>query len=343
MQRQANAAGVRALVWQGDCLQLLDQRCLPAEERWISARDATTVAAAIRDMAVRGAPAIGIAAAYGYALAALRGVDAAAAAAELAAARPTAVNLAWALARMHRRAAAGADTAALVAEAEAIHTEDIAANQRIGEAGAALLAGSGGVLTHCNTGSLATGGHGTALGVVRSAWARGRLDGVWAGETRPWLQGARLTAWELQRDGIPVRVLVDSAAAALMHRGGVQAVVVGADRVAANGDVANKVGTRGLAMLAREHGIPFFVAAPAATIDGDVADGSAIPVEERSAGEVLAWAGHRVAPLDVDAWNPVFDITPARYIDALITERGVVRAPSAPGIAALVDTSPVAP
>ena len=346
MTEQATAttdAPVRALAWTGDSLHLLDQRRLPAEEAWIRADSAAEVAAAIRDMVVRGAPAIGIAAAYGIALAARRGDDLAAATAALAAARPTAVNLAWALARLQRCVDAGAGPDAIVAEAQAIHAEDVDINRRIGAAGAALLPGAGAVMTHCNTGALATGGHGTALGVVRSAWAADRLDEVWAGETRPWLQGARLTAWELQREGIPVRLFVEGAAAWLMQRGSVQAVIVGADRVAANGDVANKIGTCGLAMLAREHGIPFIVAAPVSTVDVATADGASIPVEQRPADEVLACAGQAIAPAGVAAWNPVFDITPARFVDALVTERGVIRDPGPDAIAGLVDTPAAAP
>lgn len=339
MTHHADTGEVRALHWHGDRLALLDQRCLPGEERWIEADDATAVAAAIHDMVVRGAPAIGIAAAYGLALAARGGADLDTAAEQLAAARPTAVNLAWALARMRRLAAGGASPAALAREAERIHAEDLAINRAIGTHGAALLPGEGAIITHCNTGSLATGGHGTALGVVRTAWARGRVSEVFAGETRPWLQGARLTAWELQRDAIPCRVFVDSAAAALMQHGGVQAVVVGADRVAANGDVANKIGTRALAILARHSGVPFYVAAPVSTIDGETAEGAAIPIEERPGDEVLTCAGRRLAPAGAAAWNPVFDITPATLIDALITEHGVVRPPDRDGIAALLARS----
>ncbi len=330
---------LRALVWQPDHLLLLDQRRLPAAETWLRCASATEVATAIRAMVVRGAPAIGIAAAYGFALAAMRGDDLAGAATELAAARPTAVNLAWALRRMRALAEGGADAQRLIAEAENIHAEDVAINQRIGAYGSAWLRGSGGVLTHCNTGSLATGGHGTALGVIRTAWAAGRLQEVWAGETRPWLQGARLTAWELARDGIPARVLVDGAAGLLLQRESIQAVIVGADRVAANGDVANKIGTHGLAVLARYHGVPFCVAAPTSTIDLDTPDGSAIPIEERPGEEILDWAGERRAPATAHAWNPVFDITPAELVDALITERGVVETPSAARLARHIGTT----
>lgn len=335
---------VRALRWQGDRLAMLDQRRLPAEEVWLECEDAAAVADAIRAMVVRGAPAIGIAAAYGLALAAQRGDDLGAASERLHAARPTAVNLAWALARMREHAAAGADARALVAEAERIHSEDVAANERIGAFGADLLPGGAAVLTHCNTGALATGGYGTALGVIRSAWQAGDLTEVYAAETRPWLQGARLTTWELAREGIPARLFVDGAAAALMARGGVQAVVVGADRIAANGDVANKIGTCSLAVLAHYFGIPFIVAAPTSTIDPDTASGAAIPIEERAATEVTRWAGADTAPAGTEAWNPVFDITPAVLVTAIVTEQGVIHAPATRGTAAgAVDTLRAAP
>lgn len=342
---------VRALAWRGDGLELLDQRLLPHEERWIRCARAFEVAWAIRDMVVRGAPAIGIAAAYGMALAARAGDDLEAAAADLGRARPTAVNLHWALERMAQAAAESAPAeraVRLAAEAEAIHAEDLEANRRMGELGAAELGAAGAVLTHCNTGALATAGFGTALGVIRAGWAQGRITEVLVDETRPWLQGSRLTAWELEREGIPARVLCDGAAAAAMARGDVRWVVIGADRVVANGDMANKIGSYGLAVLARHHGIGFMVAVPTSTIDLATPEGAAIPIEERPADEVLAWAGRRIAPEGARAWNPVFDVTPAALVDVLVTERGVLRRPDAAGIARLVgadavDTSRVAP
>lgn len=330
---------VRALAWREDRLELLDQRLLPHEERWIRCTSASDVARAIRDMVVRGAPAIGIAAACGMALAARAGADLEAAAADLGRARPTAVNLHWALARMQRVAfetAPAARAQRLADEAEAIRAEDLAANRRLGELGAAALGDAGAVLTHCNTGALATAGFGTALGVIRAGWARGRVTEVLVCETRPWLQGSRLTAWELAREDIPARVLCDGAAAAAMAHGGVRWVVIGADRVVANGDTANKIGSYGLAVLARFHGVGFMVAAPTSTIDTATPDGAGIPLEERAANEVLAWAGQRVAPEGARSWNPVFDVTPAALIDVLVTERGVLHRPDAAGIARLV-------
>lgn len=327
---------VRALRWHGDCLELLDQRRLPSETVWLRCDDADDVAGAITDMVVRGAPAIGIAAGYGLALAARSGDDLGRAAGVLGRARPTAINLHWAIERMTAAAAAAAPRAraeCLAREAEAIHAADVAANRRIGALGAAELGPPGGVLTHCNTGALATGGYGSALGVIRSGYASGRVTEVFACETRPWLQGARLTLWELMAEGIPATALCDGAAAALMRSGRVRWVVLCADRVAANGDIANKIGTYALAVLARQHGVGFMVAVASSTIDPATPDGSAIPIEMRSEDEVLAWAGHRVAPAGARAWNPVFDVTPAALIDVLVTERGVVYHPDATGIA----------
>ncbi|MFW5970185.1 MAG: S-methyl-5-thioribose-1-phosphate isomerase [Halofilum sp. (in: g-proteobacteria)] len=340
MSPEGSVDSVRALVWHGDRLALLDQRYLPLDEQWVHCEDASAVADAIRSMVVRGAPAIGIAAAYGVALAARAGADPGEAMAALGQARPTAINLHWALERMGRVAAAAApdDRAARLArEAEAIHAEDLAANRKLGAAGAAEIDGPTGVLTHCNTGALATGGYGTALGVIRSGWASGRIDAVFMGETRPWLQGARLTAWELGREGIDGRVIVDGAAAALMASGRIGWVIVGADRVAANGDVANKIGTCGLAVLARHFGVRFMVAVPASTIDPASPDGQSIPIETRPEDEVLAWAGQRVAPPDARAWNPVFDVTPAALVDVLVTEHGVLQNPDRDGLARLLD------
>lgn len=313
------------LVWQTDHLRVLDQRLLPAEEHWLICRDAAEVAEAIRYMAVRGAPAIGIAAAYGIALAARQrpAADLAADFDRLAASRPTAVNLFWALDRMRRCWDAGADADRLAVEACAIHAEDLAQNRQLAEYGAALLPPDSTVLTHCNTGALATGGHGTALGVIRTAWTQGKLAHVYATETRPWLQGARLTAWELARDGIPVSLLVDSAAASVMARDKPAWIIVGADRIAANGDVVNKIGTYGLAVLAQAHGIPFMVAAPISTVDMALADGAAIPLEERLPDEL--WQGYGPQPAGLAIHNPVFDLTPVALISVIVTERGVVR------------------
>ncbi len=336
MNAQASSEGIQPIRWQGDHLLLLDQRLLPGEARYLAARAAAEVAQAIHDMVVRGAPAIGIAAAYGVVLAAQAGEDLAIALKTLEASRPTAVNLHWALARMRGRIEAGADAAQLLAEARAIHAEDLAMNRRMGELGAALFRQPVSVLTHCNTGALATGGHGTALGVIRSAYATGRLKNVYAGETRPWLQGARLTAWELQQEGIPAQLIADGAAGALMARGKLDWVIVGADRVAANGDVANKIGTYALAVLARYHGVKFMVVAPSSTVDLATPDGAAIPIEERSARELTEFRGHRIAPEGFPALNPVFDVTPAQLVDVLVTERGVVHAPDAAGVAMMM-------
>ncbi|AND68052.1 methylthioribose-1-phosphate isomerase [Dyella thiooxydans] len=320
---------VRAVQWQGDHLRLLDQRLLPREERWIDCSHAAEVTRAIRDLVVRGAPAIGIAAAWGVVLAAQQGEALDPALAMLRAARPTAVNLMWALDRMKSRIAAGADAAALAVEAQAIQDEDLAANRHMGELGAALIAPGSGVLTHCNTGSLATAGFGTALGVIRAGVAGGRIDRVYAGETRPWQQGARLTMYELVRDGIPARLIADSAAAHLMKSGEVQWVIVGADRIAANGDTANKIGTYQLAIAARHHGVKFMVVAPSSTVDMATPDGEAIEIEMRDPAELLATAGQRTVVEGAEAWNPVFDVTPAGLIDAIVTERGVIEHPNA--------------
>jgi methylthioribose-1-phosphate isomerase len=340
---------IRAVLWQEERLQLLDQRILPHQHTYLSYDDPAAVAQAIRDMVVRGAPAIGVTAAYGVVLAARKRFRSAEAAwrdhikediARLAAARPTAVNLFWALERMESRMAGlGADDPepALLAEARAIHEEDIAANYRMGELGAALIEGEGGaVLTHCNTGSLATGGYGTALGVIRSAFAAGRISHVYADETRPWLQGARLTAWELVQDHIPVTLLADGAAAHLMKLGKVSWVIVGSDRIAANGDVANKIGTYSAAVNARYHGVKFMVVAPASTVDMSLASGDLIPIESRSPDEVLSLAGQRVAAPGAEGWNPAFDVTPAELIDAIVTERGVVLNPTPEKMAAMM-------
>jgi methylthioribose-1-phosphate isomerase len=341
---------IRAIQWRDDRLCLLDQRRLPEEEVWLYPVDAAAVATAIRDMVVRGAPAIGITAAYGVVLSAVQHRTSAGAdwreklAVDmdvLGAARPTAVNLAWALSRMRRclEGATGDPLAALLDEAHRIHAEDIEANHAMGELGAGLIEKGMSVLTYCNTGSLATGGYGTALGVIRSAWQAGKLGGVYAGETRPWLQGARLTAWELARDGIPVTLITDNAAAALMQAGRVQWVITGADRVTANGDVINKIGTCSLAIIARYYGVRFMVAAPCSTLDLSLDSGATVEIEQRGPEEVLSLAGRRIAADGAAAWNPAFDVTPAGLVDCLVTERGVVQRPDQAGLAGLVAAS----
>ena len=319
---------IRAVQWQGDHLRLLDQRLLPGEERWIDCADANHITQAIKDLAVRGAPAIGIAAAWGVALAAKQGQPLDEVLATLRAARPTAVNLMWALDRMKKRIAAGADADALVREAQAIQDEDLSANRQMGELGAALIRTHSGVLTHCNTGSLATAGFGTALGVIRAGVTMGRIDHVYAGETRPWQQGARLTMWELVRDGIPAQLIADSAAAHLMKSGAVQWVIVGADRIAANGDTANKIGTYQLAITAKYHGVKFMVVAPSSTVDMATGTGEEIEIELRDPAELLSTGGQRTVVEGAQAWNPVFDVTPAELIDAIVTERGVIERPN---------------
>lgn len=337
---------IRPIRFQAGQLALLDQRRLPREELWQTFDAAAPVASAIRDMVVRGAPAIGITAAFGVVLAARAAQGhadwrrrIADAVGLLRASRPTAINLFWALDRMEALVAAcptSQDAAARAqAMAEQMLAEDIAGNRQLGANGSALLGFGQGVLTHCNTGSLATGGYGTALGVIRAAWDAGRIREIYADETRPWLQGSRLTAWELGHDGIPVQLLCEGAAASLMHSGRVGWVIVGADRIAANGDTANKIGTYGLALLARAHGVRFMVAAPVATIDFEMASGDGIPIEQRDAAEVLELAGHRVAPEGARAYNPAFDITPAHLIDAIVTEKGAVESPTRERVASL--------
>lgn len=343
-------ARVQAVEWTEDGLRLLDQRLLPQQEHYLTLTDVQTVAEAIRDMVVRGAPAIGITAAYGIVIAAqahytqspenwkqsiTEDLEV------LAAARPTAVNLFWAIERMQQCMVdiEGNPVPVLLAEARHIHDEDIAANRRMGDLGARLIESPCGILTHCNTGSLATGGYGTALGVVRSAYAQGKAQRVFADETRPWLQGARLTAWELVHDNIPVTLIVEGAAAYLMQQGSVSWVIVGSDRIAANGDVANKIGTYSLAVLARHHGVKFMVVAPSSTVDMAIASGAQIPIEQRSPDEVLSLSGQRVAAEGAQAWNPAFDVTPAGLVDAIVTERGVVLAPHADKMAAMMQNA----
>ncbi|MEO8033006.1 MAG: S-methyl-5-thioribose-1-phosphate isomerase [Acidobacteriota bacterium] len=325
--------------WRGDALELLDQRLLPRAVVWVTCRNATEVAAAIRDMVVRGAPAIGVTAAFGIALAALNGDSLTQAGAELRASRPTAVNLDWAVARMMKRLVdiEGDSFCAseAVEEAEAIMREDIEANRRIGRNGAVLLGDSPTILTHCNAGALATAGYGTALGVVRAAVEMGKRVAVFAGETRPYLQGARLTAWELQQEGIDVTVITDNMAGHFFQQGTFDAVIVGADRIAANGDSANKIGTYTLAVLANAHAVPFYIAAPVSTIDLQCPTGAGIPIEERSAAEVTSIAGVEITPAGVAVRHPAFDVTPARLISAIITDRGIVREPYEEAIRAL--------
>ena len=339
----------RPLYRDGRRLALLDQRLLPADEVWLSLETAPEIALAIRDMAVRGAPAIGVAAAYGAAFSMRSGASTppaerfGVAKRLLASTRPTAVNLFAALERMERafeRVAARPPEAiedALIYEADAVAAEDIEACLRIGRLGAELLRGEKAVMTHCNAGALATAGYGTALGVIRGAIEAGKAIRVLSCETRPFLQGARLTAWELSRDGIPVELITDSMAGHFLSRGEVEAVVVGADRIAANGDVANKIGTYSLAVLAKENGIPFYVAAPTTTVDLDCPDGASIPIEERSGSEVLSFAGQTIAPAGVSARYAAFDVTPARYITAIVTDRAICRPPYETSLRAAVE------
>lgn len=340
---------VQPIRWQDNRLLLLDQRLLPAQEVELAFDDAPGVAGAIRDMVVRGAPAIGIAAAYAVVLSARQHAERQPGAwlegvqhdiGVLLESRPTAVNLHWALARMSRLAQTvdrNDPVPALLQEALTIHNEDRAANLRMAEYGAALLPPEATVLTHCNTGALATGGYGTALGVIRRAHAEGRLSHVYASETRPWLQGARLTAWELAKERIPVSLLVEGAAASLMQSGRIDWVIVGADRIVANGDVANKIGTYSLAVAARHHGVKFMVVAPTSTFDPTLGSGADIPIEHRPVEEITRIIQQNYR--DVTGWNPVFDVTPAGLIDAIVTERGVIRNPDAAGVAALLTGS----
>ncbi len=341
---------VEAIRWRGNKLQLLDQRLLPHEVTYLCYDDVDAVADAIRDMVVRGAPAIGITAAYGIVLAARarfaespddwkRAIEADLQ--TLAAARPTAVNLFWAIERMRELMVDidGNPESTLLAAARRIHDDDIAANRRMGELGAALIETPCAILTHCNAGALATGGYGTALGVVRAGFAAGKITHVYADETRPWMQGARLTAWEMVQEGIPVTLQAEGAAAHLMKQGRVGWVIVGSDRIAANGDVVNKIGTYGLAVLARHHRVKFMVVAPASTVDMGIACGDDVTIEQRSPDEVLYLTGQRIAAVGAEAWNPAFDVTPAALVDAIVTERGVVRNPDAEKMRAMMEHS----
>jgi methylthioribose-1-phosphate isomerase len=337
----------KTIAWKDNKVVILDQRRLPGEEVYLECVDVSAVVEAIKTMAIRGAPAIGIAAAMGLALGALgiAGKDFLSFYKELSVicdtlkgARPTAVNLRWALERMKGVCEANQDKAVetiqglLVSEALAILEEDIEANKKIGEHGRILIRDGDTILTHCNAGALATGGYGTALGVIRSAWEEGKKIRAIATETRPLLQGARLTAWELVREGIPVSLITDNMAGSLMQRGEINLVMVGADRIARNGDAANKIGTYTLAILAKEHEVPFYVVAPLSTFDLTIQTGKEIPIEERAPEEVTAPWGTRLAPKEVEVRNPAFDVTPHRYVSAIVTERGIIRPPFAQGV-----------
>lgn len=342
---------IKTLEWTETGVRFIDQTKLPTEEVYVTCKDYKEVANAIRTMIVRGAPAIGVAAAMGVAIGVQRSKATTLTELErqldvvcnaIAETRPTAVNLFWAIRRMRekfdelRSLPVERIKTELVAEAQRMHVEDIAANEAMGQHGAVLLPDSGGILTHCNAGALATAGYGTALGVIRAAVESGKKLHVFADETRPFLQGSRLTAWELMKDGIPTTVIADNMAGAMMRQGKIGAVVVGADRIAANGDVANKIGTYTVAVLAKEHGIPFYVAAPTSTVDLNTPDGSKIPIEQRASTEVTHLAGKQIAPDAVRVENPAFDVTPNKYVAAIITERGVARAPYEESLAGLV-------
>ncbi len=343
---------IKTLEWTDAGVRFIDQTKLPTEEVYVTCKTYESVADAIRTMIVRGAPAIGVAAAMGVALGALQSEAATLPEFEsefdaicnlLAGTRPTAVNLFWAIRRMRdkfeqlRARPVSEIQRELVAEAQRMMVEDIAANEAMGQHGAVLMPASGGVLTHCNAGALATAGYGTALGVIRAAVASGKQINVFADETRPFLQGSRLTAWELMKDGIPTTLIADNMAGAMMRLGKIDAVIVGADRIAANGDVANKIGTYTVAVLAKEHGIPFYVAAPISTVDLNTSDGTKIPIEQRASTEVTHLAGKQIAPDDVRVENPAFDVTPSKYVAAIITERGVARAPYERSLAEMVN------
>lgn len=333
---------IQTLEWTDRGVVFLDQTKLPTEETYVTCTTYQQVADVIRNMVVRGAPAIGVAAAMGIALGAQKSPaetvgelkqDLDRICKVIGDTRPTAVNLFWAIRRMQdkfevlRIRPLAQLRQALIDEARQMHAEDIAANRAMGRHGATLLPASGGVLTHCNAGALATAGYGTALGIIRAAVEQGKKIHVYADETRPFLQGSRLTAWELMKDGIPTTVISDNMAGAIMKQGKIGAIVVGADRIAANGDVANKIGTYTVAVLAKEHGIPFYVAAPISTVDLATSDGSGIPIEQRNPKEVTHIGGRQMVPDGVSVENPAFDVTPARYVAAIITERGVARAP----------------
>jgi methylthioribose-1-phosphate isomerase len=345
---------IKTLEWTNDGVVFIDQTKLPTEEVYVTCRTYQEVAEAIVTMIVRGAPAIGVAAAMGVALGtqqtkasdhAMLKSEFEKICSDLAATRPTAVNLFWAIKRMKRKFEEVASLPvpqikdALVREARQMHVEDIAINETMGRNGAALMPSSGGVLTHCNAGALATAGYGTALGVIRAAVESGKQIHVFADETRPFLQGSRLTAWELMKDGIATTLISDNMSGAMMRMGKINAVIVGADRIAANGDVANKIGTYTVAVLAKEHGIPFYVAAPWSTVDLETPDGNAIPIEQRSPKEVTHLAGKQIAPDGVKVENPAFDVTPSKYVTAIITERGVAKAPYQESLSALAEAA----
>ena len=319
---------MQPIEWRGGVVRFIDQSLLPATTRYVETRHHRDVASAIAKLQIRGAPLIGIAGAYGLALAIREGVDARMAAAYLTSVRPTAVNLPWAVNRVLAAAQSSADAlCAATNEACSIHQEQIDADARIGEIGAALIQDGATVLTHCNTGTLATGGIGTALGVIKTAHWKGKRLRVLVDETRPLLQGARLTAWELAQEGIPHTLIVDAAAPSLIASGAVGAVIVGADRIVANGDVANKIGTYGLALSCAANGVPFYVAAPVSTIDLATPDGTAITIEQRDPDEVRSIVGARIASDETEALNPAFDVTPASLVAAIISERGLLRPP----------------
>ncbi len=345
---------IHTLEWTPRGVRFLDQTKLPTEEVYVTCTTHQQVADVIRNMVVRGAPAIGVAAAMGIALGvknskAENGADLKKDFDQICETirqtRPTAVNLFWAIRRMQEKFETlrirpiERIQEELIEEAQRMHAEDIAANQAMGRHGATLMPASGGVLTHCNAGALATAGYGTALGVIRAAVEQGKKIHVYADETRPFLQGSRLTAWELMKDGIPTTVISDNMAGAMMQQGKIGAIVVGADRIAANGDVANKIGTYTVAVLAKEHGIPFYVAAPISTVDLATPDGSKIPIEQRDAKEVTHIAGKQMTPDGVQVENPAFDVTPAKYVAAIITERGIARAPYTESLKKLSEAS----
>src|SRR5437763_1666995 len=342
---------IQTLEWTDKGVRFIDQTKLPTEEVYVTCTTHEQVADVIRNMVVRGAPAIGVSAAMGIALGVKNSQaespgdlkrDFDAICDVIGKTRPTAVNLFWAIRRMQEKfeririRPIPQIKQALVEEAQRMHAEDIAANQAMGRHGATLMPSAGGVLTHCNAGALATAGYGTALGVIRAAVEQGKKIHVYADETRPFLQGSRLTAWELMKDGIPTTVISDSMAGAMMKEGKINAIVVGADRIAANGDVANKIGTYSVAVLAREHGIPFYVAAPFSTVDLETPDGSKIPIEQRNPLEVTTIAGKRMTPEGVQIENPAFDVTPAKYVTAIVTERGIAKAPYGESLAGMV-------
>src|SRR5580765_970780 len=344
---------IQTLEWTDSGVRFIDQTKLPMEETYVTCKTHLQVADVIRNMVVRGAPAIGVSAAMGVALGVKNSKAESAGDLKhefdqicdvIGKTRPTAVNLFWAIRRMREKfemlrvRPLAQIKQALVEEAQRMHAEDIAANQAMGRHGATLMPASGGVLTHCNAGALATAGYGTALGVIRAAVEAGKKIHVYADETRPFLQGSRLTAWELMKDGIPTTVISDNMAGAMMKQGKIGAIVVGADRIAANGDVANKIGTYTVAILAKEHGIPFYVAAPISTVDLACPDGTKIPIEQRNAKEVTHIAGRQMVPDGVEVENPAFDVTPAKYVAAIITERGIAKAPYTQSLRALADS-----